>query len=47
MNGVELAGKLFRDSRKFCGSELKTLFFESPDYFTGQVPLYTVRLDDY
>lgn len=46
MNGIELAGRLLGDLHKFCGNELEALSFKSPDYFTSQMPVYAVRLDN-
>jgi len=42
-----LSGQLFRELHEFCGTDFKALFFKSPDYLTGKMSLYTIRLDDY
>ncbi len=46
MNSVELAGQLYRDLYELCSDELKALVLKSPNYFTSQMPLDAVRLDN-
>jgi len=47
MNSVELMGQPFGDLHKFCSDDFGASFFKSPNYLTGQMPMDTVRLDDY
>jgi len=46
MDGVKPSCEGLGDFHKFCCNELKPFLFESRDYFTSQVPLYTIGLDD-